>query len=533
MLIISIDPVVLFKLRQAFPKPTNAAVKALENYRLLLQDILNNGARYKRPPIDVLLNHYTADVRRLSQEGPRIGRGKMRLHSWLTSNNLSLIEFIEKGSNLSGLRSKIKVSSLATLTNPIMDVIQKLQVAETDHDVDKAMDGTQTERQALFENLYPDFYDLNTKQRKEAYEFVSVDLASLRAYIYWLNTESTHINLANQMMRTEQALQILRVAVFTGGKYLQKRKPSDFGRMYYEGVSTQNVSKDLRRAMLGNCWEYDIRSSVIAFKLSFVNEILAQEYSAESARRTFAFSYYYVEKKDSMIAEICNETFGASKELSSEKKVALIKQALTAIGFGATARESSWKNERGEWVNSSLKGILRNSEQRYRFINHYAVKCFIQEQEIFDEYICNLIKVMRPDIWNSVLVKSGKQVSRSKVVAMVYQHMESIAMNAARKVIAAQGNKVLTSVHDAVLVRRRIGREDLIDVMEAMQTATQNPHLRLKGTQYERYVRYSIEPEDPIDLGFSVDGLLEILATSFPEGYVPDDFNFESCMKEF
>jgi len=61
-----------------------------------------------------------------------------------------------------------------------------------------------------------------------------------------------------------QAHVILTVAKDKDGKYYQRKLPSDFGRTYYSGTSVQNVNKELRRAMLGNSWEYDIRSSVVA-----------------------------------------------------------------------------------------------------------------------------------------------------------------------------------------------------------------------------------------------------------------------------
>ena len=60
---------------------------------------------------------------------------------------------------------------------------------------------------------------------------------------------------------------ILAIASVMSGNYLQRKKPSAFGRLYYEGVSVQNINKELRRAVLGNCWEYDIRSSVVAWKM--------------------------------------------------------------------------------------------------------------------------------------------------------------------------------------------------------------------------------------------------------------------------
>lgn len=64
------------------------------------------------------------------------------------------------------------------------------------------------------------------------------------------------------------------IASVMDGYYVQRKKPSAFGRMYYEGVSVQNINKDLRSAVLGDCWEYDIRSSVVAWKMGWAKAIL-------------------------------------------------------------------------------------------------------------------------------------------------------------------------------------------------------------------------------------------------------------------
>ena len=94
-----------------------------------------------------------------------------------------------------------------------------------------------------------------------------MDVKSLMAYIYWLRTSANKKSRVRIEHACAQAQTILAVAQVLGGRYLQPKKPSDFGRMYYEGTSVQNVNKELRRAILGNCWEYDIRSSVVAWKL--------------------------------------------------------------------------------------------------------------------------------------------------------------------------------------------------------------------------------------------------------------------------
>jgi hypothetical protein len=75
------------------------------------------------------------------------------------------------------------------------------------------------------------------------FDWVPVDVESVKAYVYWLETESNLIQGPKKDLALRQSLSILGIASVTKGYYLQRKKPSPFGRIYYEGVSVQNVNK--------------------------------------------------------------------------------------------------------------------------------------------------------------------------------------------------------------------------------------------------------------------------------------------------
>ena len=534
MIDLEIDAVVLQKLQAAYPRPANSAAKALENYRVLLLELIADSLFKGRSTFDVMKGFYTVAAKRLSQEGPTIGGQikKQRLHAWLIANNLELIEFVEKGNNLSQTISKVKLSKYVTLIDSCEDMGKQLRVAKTNEEIVHILDGDAAENARMFDGLFPDFYEISKTQRQATYELVPVDMHSLRAYIYWLYTAKTDFNRSSLQMFTAQALQILRVAVHTQGKYVQKKKPSKFGRMYYQGVSVQNVNKTLRRAMLGNSWEYDIRSSATAIKLGFAREALAACGSTEDPRNVFNASFLYVERKKELVNDICAEVFLKGSGVSKEKQTEWVKKALTAIGFGATASEHGWQAKDGSWSNPAIVNILRNTEERSRFLNDYYVKKFIEEQAALDEYIVGHIKIEFPEVWESDLFMSGNKRSNAKAVAWVYQHIETRAMNAARDVIKAKGIKVLANIHDAVILQRKLAGDSRDDVEWAMRDNTGISFLHLKATQLKGFERVNIEVEDELDFRMTPSQIFTAMKTWQIEAVAPVNFEIAACVKE-
>ena len=101
---------------------------------------------------------------------------------------------------------------------------------------------------------------------------------------------------------------------------------------------------------------------------------------------------------------------------------------------------------------------------------------------------------MRPDLLRkSFLQTKGGRVSRSKVIAYLYQHDESRVMSVLREEAGRLGRSPIACVHDAVFFRQRLGvdRKDRIEY--AMQQATGNPYWKLNPTQLERWERASLD----------------------------------------
>jgi hypothetical protein len=485
---ITVNPKVLKALQTAFPKPANSAEKALAKYVRMLEDQLFKALHSNREPEDRKLDLYVIALREFSQKGPCLGPKKTRLHSWLNDNKLALVEAVKLGSNLTGQLSRVKLSKLIEIHDIAQRPALLISSTMTSDELDEVLTGTKADNQDLFARLYPDYYLYATdKQRLEVFDVLPVDIQSLKNFIVWLVEDADRFSQKDKALYLRQARTILGVALHTKGLYFQRKKPSEFGRMYYEGISIQSVHKELRRAILGDCWMYDVRSSVIAWKMQFANEYMAIMGIEEDFHRAFSASLLYLEDKRDFMATVIYETFDSSTKVPKELQPDLVKQGLTAIGFGAGLKSKGWKSRDGTWALPSMAEIFWNKNDRDRFVNNLTVKKFQQEQQALDNYLFSNAIAARPKFFASEMFKATKKPSKSKVVAYLYQQSETKVMDVARSVLKQDKRPVIANIHDAIIIRKKLSADMKHEVELQMQEQTGNKYWRLAASHLEPY----------------------------------------------
>jgi hypothetical protein len=401
------------------------------------------------------------------------------------------------GTKFSGQNSLVKLTALATIQNSLQVPVQSLSAATTDEEIDAYLSGDDVSNIALFDHLYPE-YNLEWREDKlnTLFDWVPVDVESVKAYVYWLETESNLIQGPKKDLALRQSLSILGIASVTKGYYLQRKKPSPFGRTYYEGTSVQNVNKELRRAMLGNCWEYDIRSSVVAWKMGYARSYLAASGLDQDLKKSFPSTLLYLEHKADFMATVSHYVFLESSPVPKDLRPKLLKRAFTAISFGARQTAKGWLDASGNWTNPALVDILQNSEDRTRFLSDVTVKQFIKEQNELDDYLYDLFKKFRPDLLlERYLQTDSGRPSKAKVLAYLYQHGETQVMDIVRQAALAKGLVPIANVHDAIFFKRRLGAEFKNAIEWQMREQTGNPYWHLTPKQIERYTPRSLNAE--------------------------------------
>ena len=497
MIKLSVHESVEAALQKAFPKPPAAAKRALTKYISVVESMLFDALQRGQTPEQRKLGLYSISLDQLANKGGQIGPKKIRVHKWLTDNDWDIVQTVVLGTKFSGQNSLVKLTALATIQNSLQVPVQSLSEAATDEEIDAYLSGDDVSNIALFDHLYPE-YNLEWREDKlnTLFDWVPVDVESVKAYVYWLETESNLIQGPKKDLALRQSLSILGIASVTKGYYLQRKKPSPFGRTYYEGVSVQNVNKELRRAMLGNCWEYDIRSSVVAWKMGYARGYLAASGLDQDLKKSFPSTLLYLEHKADFMATVSHYVFLESSPVPKDLRPKVVKRAFTAISFGARQTAKGWLDASGNWTNPALVDILQNSEDRTRFLSDVTVKQFIKEQNALDDYLYDLFKKFRPDLLleRYLQTESGRP-SKAKVLAYLYQHGETQVMDIVRQAAQAKGLAPIANVHDAIFFKRRLGAEFKNAIEWQMREQTGNPYWHLTPKQIERYTPRSLNAE--------------------------------------
>ena len=486
MIKLTINPQVLISLQQAFPRPLRSAARALAKYLAVVEGLIFDAVQRGLLPEQRKLKLFAIPLHELANRGGRIGPSKLRLHKWLKDNNLEIVQTVEKGNKFSGEYSLVKLSKLVTISG---QVAVKFDEIKSDKELNSYLTGNEADNLAVFKHLYPDIDPTQPLDSKAGvFDFAPVDIESLKAFIVWL-AERADIGANDKRAQSLiHAKTILAVACVTGGVYPQRRKPSPFGRTYYDGVSVQNAHKELRRAMLGDCWEYDIRSSVVSWKMGFAKRLLRDAGLPPDVRKQFPATTLYLEDKADFMSTVRYFTFDGNTSLTPEFQLGLVKQALTAISFGAKILAKGWTDSFGNWKNPALVEILQNTCERNRFLADPTVKAFTAEQKILDDYLFELVKQQAPDLLELEIVKTlSGRVSKSKVISYLYQHAETESIDLVLACAEQYGHKPIARVHDAIFFRNRLGVDVKSEIEFALQQRSGNPYWYLAPKQLKRY----------------------------------------------
>jgi hypothetical protein len=135
--------------------------------------------------------------------------------------------------------------------------------------------------------------------------------------------------------------------------------------------------------------------------------------------KKFWASWLYMTLRKDFMRDVRNETFGRNLNLSVEYQEGLIKEAVTAISFGARANVNGWRTQDGDWTNPALVNVLKNTAQRNAFLNSYTIQQFIKEQALLDTYLLSCSLNCR--VYGPVITRN---VAQSKAVAYMYQSLK-------------------------------------------------------------------------------------------------------------
>jgi len=483
---LTINTEVYTLLHESFPKSNTK--RALDNYCKVLNKMLFHSS-FWHDPTDPNFNpdHYSLSVKELLQKGGRLGPKRIWLHSWLM-DNAPLIRVVVKGSNLTQLVSQIVLTDLTSLHDPLSE--------DTDmpYTNDPAIDNhiSNGDEQAIFSYLYPELTEphidhITDEEVKELFDPIRINVKSVMAYIEWLDS-GVRVKHELKVKYRRHARILIAVANICNGIFFQRKSPSAFGRMYYTGLSMQSVNKLLRKAAIGNAYEYDIYCSAMTWKAGFADDAIKHFGLSGDKSEHIAALLVYLSHRTEFTEQLRADVFLQDCKLSTEKQVKLLKQALTAISFGARANKATkYYNKRGEEVYGSLSEIIKVTAERHRFLDHELVKGFIASQDLLDNYLYHIGKEAGVTSLTCVKTPAGR-TSKSKVIAYLYQQSETQIMDIVKSMAIARGHRVLASIHDSVVFKNRLGIELMDDILYTIREHTGNKLFKFTFTKLEPFV---------------------------------------------
>lgn len=461
-----INPIVLDTLREAYPTPPNAAENALKKYLNQAEILINDAIERGRETYDKKLNLYTIPLTELSRNGPEIGSkakaNRKRVHTVLKDLGVPILETVEKGCGIRHILTRVRINKalvqLVNITTPL-------------------------DPNTTFYQRHPDFDKLTPEVIGNDYDCVLLDIEGLNAYIESLDIPGTHPEIKDIAKVKTQAERILAAAIYKNGMFYQKKKPSFFGRTYYEGSSVQSINKGLRSAMLGDCWEYDITSSVVSWKLGFAERYMERKKLLGNVADYFPTCLQYAKNKKSLFAQIKTDVFKFTGGISDEEQSRQIKDAFTALNFGAILTDDTFLGEEGVQVKRAIAKVITNKVACKSFVNNSILKAFQDEMKLLDQQIEWEAKKNKCHLFTATHPKTGKKLSKKCRMSYRYQHAETEVMNVFRTIVQQHSLTILANIHDAIILLDRLDEGLKQAIEEAMRSETNNDYWTLGAKQ--------------------------------------------------
>ena len=487
MLKLECSPSVVNALMIAFPNYTKEKAELrLNKYVKTLQKLMRRAKLNKSSKRSKKTKTYTLEATVLWDKTGQLGSDKIRIHQWLIENRVPLV--INTNPNYRPTKELAVFKPTKYLTIKDESILEKLRVMTSQERTD-FLDNPSTDDIEEITDYLKDFRALSSHEQNDRYDLVAVDSESVKNYLMKLCDEKVFIDFAKQESDADASEYILRIAQLNNGELPQLKEKSEFGRTYYKNLSVQNVSKRVREAFLGNSWEYDCKSCSASWKMAF-----AQEWYDSKKRPSKSFDdsvcalTIYLEYKNDFFDLVIDKTYLAQYPYSYEYKTKVIKEAMTAIGFGAKLTVGSYRSKDGEVKFSSLFEVFdEEMDLLRRFVECSIVGEYCDEQSILNNYIVK--KFSSDETWLADMEESRTRRKRkpykpSQKISWLFQHAETLMMDIFRDELKKLGKTVIANVHDAVVTRERLSANEIAHIESVVRAKTNVGYFAIGETSY-------------------------------------------------
>lgn len=351
------------------------------------------------------------------------------------------------------------------------------------------------------------FYGDLDEEKLDSLVLVDVDMTSLDNFIghckVSLSDTTKSEDYTNKIRKNYyQARYVKIISEFFSNVYNKYCLPmipekSDYGRIYYKGINIQNMGEEVRRAVIGDYHQYDLSAAVYAIKLMLAKDVLNEQGISHVGE--FTYTKDYIDRKKAIRKELVDKCMTTTKA-SYKEKSKYVKQALTAIGFGAKLTGNSWLVD-NEWQNSAINDIIKSRTDREQFISNDFVKNFIKEQSDMTKLIVNH-HLKDEDFVNKVtkvksMYNNNGRIRKNQVMVYMFQHIETMIMETISQLA---GTKVYL-VHDAMISKEKITNDSLLSIKVALQDIGEDLSIEYEyKTKWTNVDPDQLDDDDPRDI---------------------------------
>lgn len=313
--------------------------------------------------------------------------------------------------------------------------------------------------------------------------WVDIDMQSLCNYIKstteklsTIESDTTYYYKLLKSLRQAKYIKII-TEFFDRDQYPMRKKVSGYGRTYYEGLNLQNCTKEVRNAALGDNHQYDLEAAVYAIKMMLIDDIYKEK------NIDLIGHYIYTKEYLDHKSDIRNKL--AQHIQAYPDPIKLVKETITAIGFGARISGGAWLE--GTTIQfPAINDIIMNEKDRERFLSDPWVIEFYKEQkklttEIVDYY---KNKVDWCDTHLKHLPRSTNKLGKYRktaVMSYLFQTLETMIIKQSTKHLDT--DNILLLVHDCIITKRPLNGYDLSQLRDTLQSIS--PFLKI-SVEYNR-----------------------------------------------
>jgi len=476
----TLDPNILIELDQAFPCKNGRNAVLLQKYVSNLQDFIVEAISKGIYP-NYGKKHFALSLEDCTNASPQINRkglDKMRFGKLLEKINRPLFNVVKKGTKFSREISRVVFPPYAgAVYQSTGYFLNKFRTPE---------DTRQFIQEKISDFSIADEYHWKNNDPTVLFHSSPINSKSLINYALSIRNQSL-ISEYEKNINFDTAVRLICYAHHGNGvidykiKVIEKSTDKDFGRVYYEGLNIQNLSKEVRAAMLGNSYEYDAVSSVISWKMSELTRLskLNSAKPAIALINACPYTKLYLEDKAKFQSIVKQNVFSDSS-LTDDEKTKLVKRIFTAMCFGADLKSNYWYDQ-GTIKYGSIRSIIVDEDLYNKFATCPEVIGFYKEQKNISKLILKDAKEKNLfDINNKDFLRTKRNYfSNNKCMAFLYQHNETIFMDQLRLELAKFGITPIANIHDAIILRKKLTKRQRQVAIDNVRAITDHPYFNI------------------------------------------------------